>query len=141
MNENTIVITENGSGGYRLENNGLSEFALVGILECVVFDLKSAAGKITPPVDAENAPVEPIESAAAAAEAKRIEPEAENPLAAAAATPDLRQRIGNAVKAVRALGGEIEDMDLGKLSETELRTELEELTEQYKRLKNSKVAK
>jgi hypothetical protein len=52
--------------------------------------------------------------------------------------PDLRTRVGNAVKAIRGLGGQIEHTDLSSLTDEELQSELEELTEQYKRLKSSK---
>ena len=42
MGEGTILITEH-DGTYQLQNSGISEFALIGILECVLFDLKSAS--------------------------------------------------------------------------------------------------
>ncbi len=40
MNENTVIITER-DGKYEIQNNGMPEFALLGILECIVFDMKS----------------------------------------------------------------------------------------------------
>ena len=55
--------------------------------------------------------------------------------------PDLRTRIGNALRAIRELGAVIEDTDLSDPTEEELKAELEELTGQYKRLKTSKGAK
>jgi len=55
--------------------------------------------------------------------------------------PDLRTRIGNAMRAIRELGAVIEDTDLSDLTEEELKAELEELTSQYQRLKTSKGAK
>lgn len=36
MREKTIVITES-EGSYNVQNNGLSEFELIGVLECVIF--------------------------------------------------------------------------------------------------------
>ncbi len=41
MDKKTVVITEK-DGKYQIQNNGISEFALIGILESVVFDMKSA---------------------------------------------------------------------------------------------------
>lgn len=60
------------------------------------------------------------------------------PPAESSAATDLRTRIGNAVKAIRDLGGRVETPDLSKMTDDDLQTELEELTAQYKRLKNSK---
>ena len=51
---------------------------------------------------------------------------------------ELRTRISNAVKAIKGLGGEVGDADRSLATDEELQTELEELTNQYKRLKNSK---
>ena len=45
MTERTVVITER-DGKYQVQNNGISELALVGILECIVFDMKSKKGDI-----------------------------------------------------------------------------------------------
>jgi hypothetical protein len=56
-----------------------------------------------------------------------------------ASVPQLRTRIGNAVKAIKGLGGEAADVDRTTATDKELRTELEDLTNQYKRLKNSKA--
>jgi len=42
----------------------------------------------------------------------------------------LRTRIGNAIKAIRSLGGEVEDIDRSNLTDEELQTELEELKNQ-----------
>ncbi len=53
-------------------------------------------------------------------------------------SPELRTRISNAVKATKSLGGEADDIDRGDATDEELQFELEELTNQYKRLKNSK---
>jgi hypothetical protein len=39
------------------------------------------------------------------------------------------------------MGGKTEDADLSRLTDEELQSELEALTDQYKRLKNSKSAK
>jgi len=52
----------------------------------------------------------------------------------------LRTRINNAVKAVKNLGREVGDVNRSDATDEDLQTELEELTNQYKRLKNSKDA-
>ncbi len=49
--------------------------------------------------------------------------------------PELCTRIANAVKAIRSLGGEVEDIDRSSSTDEELQAELEELKNQYKRLK------
>lgn len=41
----------------------------------------------------------------------------------------IRTRINNAVKAIRGLGGRAEDTDLSNLTDEELQSELEQLTE------------
>ena len=46
--------------------------------------------------------------------------------------PELRTCIGNAVKAIRSLGGEVEDIDRSSSTDEELQAELEELKNQYK---------
>ena len=57
-------------------------------------------------------------------------------------SPELRTRIVNAVKAIKELGGEVhETHDRSGATDEELKTELEELTEQYKRLKKSENTK
>ena len=162
MDEKTILITER-NGTYQLQNNGISEFALIGILECIVFDLKSAnrqtadseqkeplaeSGKTTnlqPEEQSDSAPPLPesketkeTETIENSKETAPVEPKREV-TEPTTAVPDLRTRIGNAVKAIRALGAQIEDTDLNNLTEEELQSELEELTSQYKRLKSSKA--
>ena len=129
MSENTIVITEK-DGKYHIKNNGVSEFALLGILECIVFEMKtvklrelSSKGK-----SPDDTPVAVKETA----------PESTAPKSN---SPELRTRIGNAVKAIKSLGGEVPDFDAAAATDEELQEELEALTEQYKRLKNSKGAK
>lgn len=42
MNEKTVVITEK-DGAFQIQNNGISELALLGILECIIFDMKSVS--------------------------------------------------------------------------------------------------
>ena len=172
MDEKTLLITEE-DGTYRIQNNGIAEFALIGILECFLFDLKSANRKAVnlqreeplakPPAEppAESSDIDrrslekPDESAQTLTETEVKETTdsavVENPKDAApvepkreatqpAAAPDIRTRIGNAVKAIRGLGAQIEEADLSELTEEELQSELEELTSQYKRLKSSKSA-
>jgi hypothetical protein len=134
MSEKTVIITETADGGYRIQNNGISEYALIGILECVVFDLKTAKRDASP-----------IKTGEIVHEQKELviestpvpEPNREN--VPESKTPDLRTRISNAVKAIRSLGGEVEEnVDRTNATDKELQTELEELTNQYKRLKSSK---
>ncbi len=43
MDERTVLITDTDSS-YQIENNGISELALIGILECILFDMKIAGG-------------------------------------------------------------------------------------------------
>ncbi len=52
---------------------------------------------------------------------------------------ELRTRISNAAKAIKSLGGEVANFDSDNATDSELQEELEALTEQYKRLKNSKA--
>jgi hypothetical protein len=122
MNEKTVVITEM-NGKYRIENNGISDFALLGILECIVYDIKSAKREATAnemmPVNA----LPSIDNQAIVQESN---------------APELRTRVANAIKAIRGLGGQTSHFDLSTASDKDLQEELETLTEQYKRLKNSK---
>jgi hypothetical protein len=133
MNERTVVITEK-DGKYQIQNNGIPEFALIGILECIVFDMKNA-GRRSEPVPEQAETVRLPEAAAAAVQETKKE------IVQDASPNDLRTRISNAVKAIRSLGGEIEDSDRSNATDEELQTELKDLTEQYKRLKNSKAKK
>lgn len=143
MNENTVIITER-DGKYEIQNNGVSEFALLGILECIVFDMKSAGqrhGHIEPKEQDAAREEASIEKQKTGAEPKQTESETKGEAAPAPNTSDLRTRIGNAVKAIKALGGKTEDTDISRLTDEDLQSELEALTDQYKRLKNSKSAK
>jgi hypothetical protein len=155
MGENTVVITERG-GKYEIQNNGISEFALLGILECIVFDLKTAnrresgaqripsatqPKKVIPePIDKPNETIPNTKEVERVEELKDAAPETKREVAPSA-VPDLRTRISNAIKAIRGLGAKIEDADLSNLTDEELQSELEELTSQYKRLKTSKGTK
>lgn len=142
MSEKTVVITETAEGKYKLQNNGLSEFALIGILECLVFDLKTATTRREAPEDRQQ------DEAAVIAQIGTIKesdppvsppaPVSEESVQEAKTTDMLRTRIGNAVKAIRSLGGKVTVSDLSDATDDELQTELEELTNQYKRLKSSK---
>lgn len=129
MSNNTIVITEQ-DGKYQIQNNGLSEFALLGILECIVFDIKTVKRqelliKEESPDDTQNA-------------VKKPAPEVTAPKSI---SPELRVRVSNAIKAIKSLGGEVTEFDAGSATHEELQEELQSLTEQYKRLKASKEAK
>jgi hypothetical protein len=127
MSEKTVIITES-EGKYQIQNNGMSDFALIGILESILFDLKS--------VSRQEAFVEqkPITSELQQSSQVSTEKTQEQN------TPDLRTRISNAIKAIKGLGGEVETTDLTDLTDEELQSELNELTNQYIRLKKSKGA-
>lgn len=135
---NKITITES-NGTYELENDGISDYALIGLLECVVHDLKN---KRAPSQESEvKAEVKLIEEIAATITEPVVEemkvdvPKFEDIKTQATVVPDIRIRITNAVKAIRSLSGQVEEIDLDKSTEEELQTELEALTDQYKRLK------
>lgn len=145
MSRNKITIIEN-DGTFDIEKENLSDFALIGILECVLFDLKAARNKkessfaeVVSPVETVEETPKPEKSAEKQSETVTTPPQPNQETAAN--TPDIRIRIGNAVKAIRNLGGKVEDVDLSDFSEEELHSELEELTAQYKRLKISKEKK
>ncbi len=129
MSENTVLITEN-NGKYQIKNNGISEFALLGILESIVFDMKTVkrlevSNKEESPGDTQDVVKESVPEVTAL-----------NSVA-----PELRTRISNAVKAIKSLGGEVTEFDANSATDSELQEELEALTEQYKRLKTSKGTK
>ncbi len=138
MDEKTVIITEL-DGRYKVENKGISEFALLGILECIVFDMKNAARKQSDTLSVQDVQKkEPVvEKQETVPEQKQTESESKP----AVSQPDLRTRISNAIKAINGLGGNIEETDLSKLTDEELQSELVELTDQYKRLKISKGTK
>lgn len=164
MSERTITITER-DGAYEIQNDGISEFALIGILECVLFDIKtarsakpiveneSAASAETNTETNENETVQELEESNAELKKERddeLDDKPENTLneipqpkvVPPSSSPELRMHIANAVKAIKALGGQVgERNDLSDATDEELKTELEELTEQYKRLKSSKSVK
>lgn len=149
MNEKTVVITEK-DGVYQIQNNGISDFALLGILECIVFDLKSVnrqdSGGRQRELPAEQNNIilessEAIPKSETVEQEEAVEQKPKREVAQESPTPDIRTRISNAVKAIRALGGRIEDTDLSDLTDEELQSELVELTSQYKRLKSSKASK
>jgi predicted hydrolase (HD superfamily) len=126
MDDKTVVITEK-DGQYELQNNGISEFALIGILECILFEMKSAKRKESP-----------VKQTEIRQESNEITEETKKAVAQESKAPELRTRISNAIKAIRDLGGNLEDTDLSSLTDEELQDELDDLTNQYKRLKNTK---
>lgn len=143
MDEKIVIITEK-NGTYQVQNNGISDFALLGILECIVFEMKS--------VDRKKSVIEQKESSAERSDSRReptenvsqpeaVRPETKREAVEESAAPEVRTRISNAIKAINALGGKIEETDLSNLTDEELQSELEELTSQYKRLKSSKANK
>jgi hypothetical protein len=143
MNEKTVVITEK-DGTFQIQNNGISEFALLGILECIIFDIKSVSRRESSVEQKEaltkqNDPNPEQNEAAQKSEA--VQEEIKREAAQESTAPGIRTRVNNAVKAIRGMGGRIEDTDLSNLTDVELQSELEELTEQYKRLKSSKANK
>lgn len=130
MDKKTVVITEQ-DGNYDIRNDGISEFALLGILECIVFDMKTAGRRALP--EPEDSSVEQKETFR---EQKKDVQEPDKKVVRKSNVADVRTRIGNAVKAIRSLGGEVKDLDRSDSTEEELQAELEELTNQYKRLKS-----
>jgi hypothetical protein len=126
MDDKTAVITEK-DGQYEIENNGISEFALIGILECILFDMKTARSKELS-----------VKQTEIRHESREVTEEPKKTVIQESKTPELRTRISNAVKAIRGLGGTLEDTDLSSLTDEELQAELDELTNQYKRLKTTK---
>ncbi len=142
MSEKTVIITEK-DGKYQMENNGITEFALIGILECALFDLKTAAEREDSPTHQKGVVQEPKWEPVAET-IKEVDRETTGkPVKATPqeqSAPDLRTRISNAVKAIKGLGGQAGESDRSDATDEELQTELEELTNQYKRLKNSKGA-
>lgn len=141
MNEKTVVITER-DGSYQIQNNGISDFALLGILECIVFEMKTASRKEAivkqKDISAERSDIN-REQNENDQNQKVVIQETKREAVAEPAAPNIRIRISNAIKTIRALGAEIEESDLGTLTDEELQSELAELTEQYKRLKSSKA--
>lgn len=154
MDEKTAVITEK-NGTYQIQNNGISEFALLGILECIIFEMKSASRQssgveqktisarqeqisLEEPNEKHNNPIQKSKETETPQESKAAEPETKREIPQQSTVPDLRTRISNAIKAIRGLGTQIEDTDLSNLTDEELQSELKELTSQYKRLKSSK---
>lgn len=132
---NEIIITET-DGTYELESDGVSDFTLIGILECVLFDLKNKR----PSPKENSAQIPPVQKTAPveepAIEKLKIDvPKIEDIKTQATVVPDIRTRISNAMKAIRSLGGQTESIDLESATEEDLQSELEALTEQYKRLK------
>ena len=131
MDEKTVIITEK-DGTYQIQNKGIPEFALLGILECIIFDMKSVSRRessveqkevLTKQNDPNPEQNEvPQKSKAMQEEIKR---EAAQELTASG----IRTRINNAVKAIRGLGGRAENTDLSNLTDEELQSELEQLTE------------
>jgi hypothetical protein len=139
MSEKTITITES-EGTYRVQNDGLSEFELIGILECLVFEMKSARRHALPDkkTDAAAAAVFTPASQEVTGQPEKAPQETSKETIQSSASLELRTRINNAVKAIKNLGGEVGDVNRSDATDEELQTELEELTNQYKRLKNSK---
>lgn len=153
MRENKVVITEQ-NGKYQITNDGIPELTLLGILECIVFEMKSAGRRempagTEPAVEMRDAAKEPVAKETVSKEPLSKEPESKEtipkepvsktsvPEPPSSDAAELRARIGNAVKAIRGLGGETSDFDVSSASDEELREELAALTEQYKRLKTS----
>jgi septal ring factor EnvC (AmiA/AmiB activator) len=100
MDDKTVVITEK-DGQYAVENNGMSEFALIGILECILFDMKTARSKQLP-----------IKQTEIGQESTEVTEEPKKAVVLESKAPELRTRISNAVKAISGLGGKLEETDL-----------------------------
>ena len=153
MAENKIVITVDGNQ-YQIEINGISDFAVIGVLECILSDLKGINRKMDnvvvnntseitiEPLPTENVTAPVIEKAGAN---EPITPEIPNsPKPAEQPQPkpgDIKSRILKAREAIRGLKGKVDDLDLDKMTDEELQIEFDELTAQYKRLVNSQPKK
>jgi hypothetical protein len=139
MSENTVVITEK-DGKYHINNNGISEFALLGILECIIFEMKSVKRQ---KLSSHQLLGKEVSTGNTQDRVEFTAPNSISPESTASKSnaPELRTRISNAVKAIKSLGGEVPDFNAGDATDEELQAELEALTEQYKRLKNSKAAR
>jgi len=159
MAANVIVVTVDGNI-YKIEKNGISDFALIGVLECILVDLKSVnrqgeSSQIAKEVSTEEfeKPVDenPVSSEMSELSGPKTEtelktsevPDIESTTATATEipTPDIKNRILNARATIRGLKGEVEESDLSIMTDDELQEEFEALTAQYKRLKNSQVMK
>lgn len=148
MGRNVIVITVEGNQ-YKIEKNGISDFALIGVLECLVSDLKSNRQKFEVLTLPKEIPVEektgisveaPLnERTILESSAEINETIGEVSQEETSQANEIRNRIKNARKAIRELDGEVEETDLYNLTDEELQVEFEELTAQYKRLKSSQV--
>ena len=154
MKRSVIVITVDGNQ-YKVERNGISDFALIGVLECLVSDLKSNRlnfesnpqpkdtrfeEKSEPSVEKAMVESKDIEQANLEPSVDLNDQKAETlQKQEANQTNEIRNRITNARKAIRELNGEVEETDLNTMTDEELQTEFEELTNQYKRLKNSEA--
>ena len=156
MGRNVIVITVEGNQ-YRVEKNGISDFALIGVLECLISDLKSNRRNLElNPAPKEVSVEEKSESSAEKAIVESPVREEEAILETSVdlndqkgeisqkqeitQTNEIKNRITNARKAIRDLNGEVEETDLIGMTDEELQLEFDELTAQYKRLKNSQGA-
>lgn len=147
MGRNVIVITVDGNK-YKVEKNGISDFALIGVLECVAADLKRISRQNEGSLNREVEMIEPkdiaggansvvqddMKSESAEAGYPGISSKANEPIVA---PPDLKSRIIKAREAIRGLNGEVDNTDLSKMSDEELQEEFDALTAQYKRLKSS----
>lgn len=127
-------------GIYRVQNDGLSEFELIGILECLVFEMKSARRQELPDKKTDAAAVAATVSQEITGQPEEAPQETSKETVQSPASSELRTRINNAVKAIKNLGREVGDVNRSDATDEDLQTELEELTNQYKRLKNSKDA-
>src|SRR4051812_29177436 len=113
MNEKTITITEK-EGKYSLENNGISDFTLIGILECLLFDLKSADRRAQiPPIQRETVQeavdFTTFETLGTEITDLKVIPETKSEeiiQIQKESAPDIRTRIKKAIEAIRGLGGE-----------------------------------
>ena len=131
MIEKTIVIAaEDNSSKYKIQKNDFTDFELIGMLECLIFDLKST--------DRKAISIQQPKDSADSKQSLPETPEIKEPIKETNQT-DLRTRIRNAIKAINNLGGQIEVTDLTNLTDQELQDELDELTDQYKRLKKSQA--
>src|SRR5690349_11124476 len=124
MERSEIIITVEGNQ-YRVEKNGVSDFALIGVLECLIADLKSNRRNFeSNPAPSETQVVVKSESSAEKAIVE-IPVKEEAVLETSfglndqkgeisqkqktTQTNEIKNRITNARKAIRDLNGEVEE--------------------------------
>lgn len=114
-----MKITITADNNYQLQTDA-SDLETINVLESVLFDLK-AKNRLQQGKGATE------ENAKATLPEPQVSPRAQ-----------LVTRIAKAVDAIRELGGEAEMPNVAKMTDAELQSDFDELSNQWRRLKNSK---